>query len=282
MGNKIIRWSAFFCLVTQALLPLPAASQEIDRDKVGVSYIYAAVMGSGSYKIDDRRITMLNMPFSWTQREMSDTEAGLKWLFPVAIGHDSVEGSDWLDELFPDNLITLTILPGFEYQLPVSPNWAIKPFANFGVTHDFLRDEVIWLGVIGLSSLARFNLDNNWELRWGNKLRLAAERQTKSGFRTRFSIVESGLDIRRNTGFIMYKREIDIGGYYIFQHFAPKWGVSDAPDRHSDLENIHEIGFSVGLKKPHTIFGISFSRVRVGYQKGGDIHGITIGGEFPF
>ena len=255
---------------------------EFDLEDVDVSYIYAAVMGSGSYKIDGRRITMLRLPFSWTQRPMTEEQKGIKWYLPVIVGNDSVEGSDWFDELFPDNLVTLTIMPGFEYQLPISPRWTLKPFAYAGVTHDFVTDEVVLLGVAGLSSLTRFDLDEDWELRWGNKLRFAAEHQVKSDFRTNFGIFETGFDLRRGTGWMVYGREVDVSSYYRFQHYIPEWDATSAPDRQSELENVHELGFSVGLKKPRKLFGITFNRVRLGYKKGGDIRGFTIGGEFPF
>jgi hypothetical protein len=274
-----------FCLGI-GWLSLPSQSQEpeFDRDDVDVSYIYAAVMGTGSYKIGGRRITMLRAPFSWTQREMSEGQTGFKWTLPVTVGNDSVGGSGILEKLFPDNLVTLTLMPGFEYQIPVTRDWSLKPFVQAGVTHDFVTDEVVLLGVVGLSSVARFDLDEeeDWEIRWGNKIRFAAEHQLKSGFQTSFGILETGLDIRRDTGFIIYRREVDIGGYYRYQHFVPDWDISDAPDRRHQVDNVHELGVSVGLAKPKKIFGITFSRVRLGYKKGGEIQGFTIGGEFPF
>jgi hypothetical protein len=257
---------------------------EYDPDDVEVSYIYAALMGTGSYKIDGRRITMLRMPFSWTQRKMTETEAGFKWSMPVVIGHDKVEGSDWFEALFPDDLVTLSVLPGFEYQMPLTSTWVIKPFGNLGYTQDFVTDQGIVLGVLGLSSVALYHLDEeqDWELRWGNKVRFAWEHQLESGSETSFGIFETGLDIRRGLGFQVFDHDIDLGGYYRFQHFMPEWNFSEAPDLHSDIENIHELGFSVGLQKPKKIFGITFNRVRVGYKTGGDIRGFTIGGEFPF
>ncbi|MEH6570957.1 MAG: hypothetical protein V7709_17885 [Halioglobus sp.] len=253
-----------------------------DLEDVDVSYIYAALMGTGSYKIGGRRITMLRVPISWTQQKMTDTEPGFKWYMPVVIGNDSVSGSDWYDQLFPENFVTLTFLPGFEYQFPVTPDWVVKPFGHFGVTHDFVTHEVILMGVLGLSSVARYDLTEHWDLRWGNKIRFAVEDQLKSDFQTSFGVFETGFDVRRDTGFSFLRREVDIGAYYRFQHFIPEWDVGQTPDRKSDIENVHEIGFSVGLDKPQELFGVGFSRVRVGYKTGGDVRGFTIGGEFPF
>lgn len=287
MRNKI-KMPAWHKLLVLWLLTLSSAfaqdEPEYDPEDIEVSYIYAAVMGTGSYKIDGRRITMLRLPFSWTQRRMTETEAGFKWFMPVVIGHDQVKGSDWFEELIPDDLVTLTALPGFEFQVPVTPNWSVKPFGHVGLTHDLVSDETVLLGVLGVSSLTTLYPAANpdWEVRWGNKIRFAAEHQIKSERSASFGIFETGLDIRRGTGFMVWDKEVDVSGYYRFQHFIPEWDISDAPDRNSDIENIHELGFSVGLEKPHKIFGITFERVRIGYKKGGDIYGFTIGGEFPF
>jgi hypothetical protein len=105
-------------------------SEEInyDLEDIEVSYIYAALMGTGTYNIDGRRITMLRLPFSRTQRKMTESRAGFKWNLPVVIGSDKLPTSDWFDELFPDKLVTLTVLPGFEYQKKITPRWTVKPF----------------------------------------------------------------------------------------------------------------------------------------------------------
>jgi hypothetical protein len=261
-----------------------AQEPDYDIEDIEVSYVYAAIMGTGTYKIDDRRITMLRAPFRWTQRKMTETQTGFKWHMPVVIGHDSVEGSDWFENLIPDDLVTLTVLPGFEYQIPVSPNWAVKPFGNIGYTHDFVSHEDIIVGVLGVSSVARFYLDDDkeWELRWGNKIRFAWEHQLESDSDTSFGILETGIDLRRGLGYVFAGREVDMGGYYRFQHFAPEWTTSEAPDYHADIANVHEFGLSLGLKQPRKIFGITFNRVRAGYKFGKDIRGFSFGGEFPF
>ncbi len=41
------------------------SAKAIDFEDLSVSYIYAAVMGTGTYKIEDRRISMLRIPFSY-------------------------------------------------------------------------------------------------------------------------------------------------------------------------------------------------------------------------
>ena len=275
-------WLIVVCLSAAATAQDLEIDLEIDPDNVEVSYIYAAVMGTGSYKIDGRRISMLEMPFSWTQREMTDTSAGFKWYMPVVIGHDNIDWSDGLDEFLPNALVTVTVLPGFEYQMRLKPGWIIKPFGHVGLTHDFVTHEVVVLGVLGLSSLSQFDFNHGWELRWGNKMRISGEYQFKSESRTNFGMLETGVDIRKGTGLMAWGHEIDIGTYYIYQYFLPEWGALDEPSHNSDVANVHELGLSLGLKSPRKILGITFNRVRLGIKVGGDIRGFTIGGEFPF
>ena len=48
------------------MLLSPAAAQEAtqyNEDDLEVSYIYAAVLGTGTYKIRGRRLTMFRLPF---------------------------------------------------------------------------------------------------------------------------------------------------------------------------------------------------------------------------
>ena len=259
-----------------------AESAPPDIDQVEHSYIYAAVMGTGSYQINGRRISMLRLPFSWTQRQPTEESPGWKWLLPVVVGHDSFEGSDWLEELFPTDLVTLTVLPGFEYLYPVNPKWILKPFVQLGAGRDFAIDETIMMTQIGMRSLNLFEPGKLWQLRWGNTLRWAAEYQLKSEDKTSFGVFESGLDVRREMPFKLWQRRFDLGTYYIFQRFMPRWDVSDSPDRRSRAYDLHEFGLSVGFIEPNRIWGVPVQRVRIGYKKGGQLQGITIGTEFPF
>ena len=49
-------------VLTVALLNTPTAAQQVqDEDLAEVSYIYAAVMGTGTYKIRGRRITRVEV-----------------------------------------------------------------------------------------------------------------------------------------------------------------------------------------------------------------------------
>jgi hypothetical protein len=254
----------------------------LDADDVDVSYIYAAVMGTGSYKINGRRITMLQLPLSYTQREMTEDKPGMVWNLPISLGYDTVTDHDWFGDLLDDNLVTLTLLPGFEYQIPLDDTWTIKPFGNLGAGRDFSAEETVWMGVLGVGALGTWHLPDGWELRWGSAIQMAGEYQEQSHHRTSFGLFETGIDGRWDTPLLLADRVVNAGAYYIFQYFNPEWDIDALRPRESDIGVLHEIGVSVGLQKPVTFLGVSFSRVRVGYNRGSGVRGWTFGTEFPF
>jgi len=254
---------------------------DFDREDIDVSYIYAAIMGSGTYKIKTRRITMLRFPFSFTQQQLTEEQPGMKWYVPVVVGYDGVEVGDRRARLFEDELVTLTVLPGFEYQWALNDTWAIKPFGQLGVTRDFTLDETVLMSVLGVRLRGTWHRGDRTEVRWGAAMRLAAEHQLDSDVHNEFSLWETGVDFRRNIGMRFMEREVNAGIYYRLQYFLPSWNVAEKPIREQEVDGLHEIGLSIGLKKPRKIFGFSFSRVRVGYKRGDGFEGWTFGTEFP-
>lgn len=275
--------AASFAHAQTSALPVGVTVKELEQE-VEVSYSYSAVMGSGTYKVGNRRISMFRLPFNWTQRDATDESAGWTWLFPVVVGYDDLSnvGSDWIGALLPSQLITLSVLPGVEYVYPISERWQIKPFVQLGGGRDFSVNETFYMANFGVRSLARFDIRPGWALRWGNMFRRAGERQVHSGDKAAFSVFDSGLDLRRDTPWKIFGKGVDLGTYYIYQRYIPHWSTSQAPDLEANTIELHEFGLSVGLKRPHKILGIEFQRFRLGYKKGADVRGWTVGTEFPF
>lgn len=284
--NKLFYWAlqsllplALLSIVLGTLPDLQAEEVEVEAD---VSYIYTAVMGTGTYKINGRRITMFSLPLSYTQREMTTELPGMEWQMPLVVGYDAVSEHNWIGDILDDDLVTLAALPGLEYQIPVSKTWAVKPFGHFGYAHDFVSNENIIMAVAGVRALGTWVRPDGWEIRWGNAFRAAGEYQTKSYHRTSFGLLETGVDLRRNIPLILSERQVNAGIYYHYQYFIPEWDIDQLRPRESDIGVLQEIGVSVGLKKPVTLLGVSFSRLRVGYNWGSGVEGWSFGTEFPF
>lgn len=283
-----MKYSIYILIILFSLawfLPQSVVAQTDDSldDLADVSYIYSAVMGTGTYKIEDRRISMLRVPFAWTQRKLTEQQPGIKWTLPVVLGYDALNYPDWLSRFLDDELVTLTAMPGFEVMQAYNDVWVFKPFGNLGLGYDFTRNETILMGVLGLRMLGTWNYDDASELRVGTSMRYAAEYQIQSDRGTGFSMFEGGIDYRRDAYLRLFERKTNGGVYYRAQLFLPSWRVGNQSDgTGTELVLIHEIGASVGLQKPFSILGIPISRVRMGYKFGQNVRGWTFGTEFPF
>lgn len=271
------------------LCPCFATAQStLDRDivleDVDTSYIYPVVMGTGLYKIDGRQLAMLTIPISITQQRANEAgnDYGLKWYAPVTIGYDQISDTDWLDQLLTDELVTLSIMPGAQLTIPLNENWLIRPFGQAGIGQDFVSHETFALAAVGVRVLGTWKYDSGWEVRWGGAVRYAAEYQFKSYEDNGFALMETGVDVRRDTGFSVMKNKVNAGVYYELQSFQPEWTLGEYLVDRSDVHEVHELGISVGLVKPRKIFGVRVTRVRVGYKKGSGVKGWTFGTEFPF
>jgi hypothetical protein len=275
--------TALFRLIVTLITLLPSnTSAALEADDVDVSYVYAAVMGTGTYEINGRRVTMVEIPLSYTRREMTSERPGLVWTLPVSFGYDTVTDQDWFGDLLDEDLVTIAALPGFEYHIAWDETWRLKPFANLGLSHDFSTNENIWMGAAGMSALGLWLMPDGNEFRWGGSLQVAGEYQSKSYHHSSFGLFETGIDIRWDTPLRVALRSVDWGVYYIFQYYIPEWELDQLLRRESDIGAVHEFGLSVGLKNPVTLLGIEFSRVRLGHTRGSGVRGWTVGAEFPF
>jgi hypothetical protein len=280
-----IRWShPLWMVVWLVSVPAVAAETDPEEDLLDISYIYAAVMGTGTYLLKGRRVTMFRLPLSWHQRPATPESVGWRWLFPVVLGYDDLGqvDSDIIESLLPDKLVTLSVMPGVEFVYPVNENWYVKPFIEIGGGRDFSSKETYFLTQLGVRSLTLFEIGEDWALRWGNTLRWALEHQQHSGDQESFGVLDIGLDLRRKLPWALMGERLDVGAYYIYQRFLPRMNLGKAADWEGRTRELHEFGLSIGVQNGRKILGIPVTRVRLGYKKGGKLQGWTVGTEFPF
>jgi len=281
MEIRITRLSILLSLMLVPSVTVAQGGSVIDQ--LYVSYIYAAVMGSGNYTIENRQISMLRIPFAYTQRELTEEQSGLKWKLPVTIGYDSLNYPDWLSRFIEDELATLTLLPGVETFHRVSDHWIIKPFTNMGAAYDFSRHETILMAILGIRALGCWTYADTSEIRVGSSARYATEYQLQSDRRNGFTMLEVGADYRRDIKLKIMDHATNTGVYCRTQFFLPEWRVGQPRENlQTRLHLVHEIGASIGLRHPRKILGIPISRVRAGVSFGDRILGWTVGTDFPF
>ena len=268
------------------LLPLTAVASDYDpEDLINVSYIHAAVLGTGTYSLRERRVTMLKLPFAWNQRPATPESVGWRWLAPTVLGYDDLSAvdSDLIDALLPDQLLTLSVMPGVEFIYPVNEHWYLKPFVEIGGWQRFSAGRDLFShsarGAQPVSVRARRTLAASaWRcpaLGGGVSAALRGYERVRDR--------RSGAGRPPRPALEAVRAAAQSGGLLHLSALPSRvaGGGRRTTGRTGPLE-VHEFGLSLGVPHGKKILGINVRRIRVGYKKGGKFHGWTFGTEFPF
>jgi hypothetical protein len=60
-----------------------------------------------------------------------------------------------------NNFVTLSVMPGLEYVLPMTDNWSLTPFIDLGIARDFANETTAGIGGIGAKSVVTLDLDHS-------------------------------------------------------------------------------------------------------------------------
>jgi hypothetical protein len=227
------------------------------------SFTFANYLGTGFYKTSGNEVFVIQLPFEHTIREMTDEQPGWLLKLPVTVGiinYDSIVKDETLPKL--NDVTTLTFLPGIEYQYPVTSNWHINPFFDYGFARDFNYANYIMVTGIGIKSYANFKLRKN-EFLLGNKFLYAAERSQETGNNLDYSLLETGLNYRIHSNHTLDSRKLDFNVYYVYYYYPNDLVFLERTTTPIRVGHEYEIGITVSnlpdfmfLEKPQIGLGI--------------------------
>ena len=280
--KKCIRgFVALCCCLGMLGVSRPALAGEDPGDLF--NYSFAVWLGSGLYKVKDadKRFAVLRVPAGYTFRP-ADIEKpkmterlGYRLLLPAVIGFEEETDTDFSFGAFG-------FVPGLEVQIPVNKYWTLKPFGQFGAGKDTAGGTAQYIYGAGLKSLVSvswrkfvFGIGNSWIA--------AGDRDTTSKDGNGFSLLNVGLDIRHPTGFTMFDRGVDIGGYFVVNYFKNRAEFLCQDGESSKLKTLYEVGLTFGVSEPVSIWEIDLDRVGIDYRWGDEgLRGIGFNLGFPF
>jgi hypothetical protein len=268
---------AYKCIIFAILLAAyccgisPANAADEPEDVI--NYAYSNWIGSGFYKVADRRVYLLRGPFSWTLREADSKKWGLDLLLPATIGfHDTDVG----------NVGTLTFVPGLLLNYPILDNWWVKPFGQFGFGKDFSGSDIAWIYGAGIKSLATFELKGS-ELDFGTAFTWADQNQSGGGSDSGFSMVDIGINTRWPTKISVLDRKSDLNLYFVYTQFVNDLNFERAKKGNKSIQRLYKFGIALSSDEEYPILGLFDLRgggVDVTFGKGYFGLGLTTG--FPF
>jgi hypothetical protein len=257
----------------------PLRAQNLNADP---NYMFAVVLGTGFYVVEDASFTVVRIPISVTLREITDENAGLQLLLPVTVGYASLDPEDLIDRWIPTELSTLSFIPGVEYRKPIGEHLLLKPFIQAGGGYDFKNRTTSGLIVGGARALWTYQPSEPWQIQIGSSLQWATEWRDSGGRRSNLGLFEFGADFRRDLPFCIGSRRLNGSLYHRWRYFFNDWNIASAPVDPIQVDHLFELGLSIGAEPGLSIFGMNFNRVSLGWVTGEDVNAITLGTGFPF
>ena len=240
-----------------------------------INFAYATWVGTGYYKIGDRRAYILRGDFSYMLRDYDEKNWGLELLLPATIGYFNF--SDLTD------VSAITFIPGLKLVYPVLKNWWLKPYVQFGVGKDFSGDDLVAIGGAGVKSLALFPIKNGIELELGNNLTYADNSESgTSVVDNGFSMFEIGLNSRWPLNFTLYNRQPYLNVFFVYTDFINELVFLNADRFDKEINRIYTIGIFLEGKPDFSILGIKFPGGGLDFSFGKNYRGIGLVTGFPF
>lgn len=186
-----------------------------DESSFGLTnFAFSSYLGTGFYTSSGQNVFVMQMPFQHIIIEKTDTEAGWVLNLPLTVGLINFGGID--SEILPeiDDVTTITFLPGIEYHHPITPEWTIIPFADYGFARDLNNTTNVLITGVGIKSYALFKFDKNI-LTLGNRFLYAREKSDRASSGSDYTLIETGLKYQMTDRFAINDKPLHTNIYYI-------------------------------------------------------------------
>ena len=228
------------------------------------SFAFASYLGTGFYTTSGQNVFVLQAPFKHTIKEKTDTEAGWVLKLPITLGFinfDKLEIED-LPEL--NDVGTITFLPGLEFQYPVTPNWTLIPFADYGFARELDTTSNVLITGVGIKSYFNAYFDKAM-FTLGNRFLYAREKSKDSTTAHDYSLIETGLNYRVTSDYSFGGEPLYTNLYYINFYYPNNLVFFEQTDNPIRVGVEHEVGLTFSnipdflfFEKPQIGIGVRF------------------------
>ena len=239
------------CLLSMDLPAADTVSDETSEVEL-TNFAFANYLGSGFYSSGNQKLFIFRLPLSSDLTEATKEKGGLRLNYPIALGAGVIDA----DRDFPEigdvldlnNFVTLSVVPGLEYVLPVTDIWSLLPFVDLGIAQDFVNETTIGIGGIGAKSYVSLEFDHS-RLIIANRLLYAEQENLDSGANSHFASFETGLEYIVPTNYTINGSLVSFSVYFINYYYLDDLVLVGSVENRISLENKNEIGFTFTLPK---------------------------------
>ena len=306
------RWIGLALTAALVVGLAPAAHAQAEQPgrqiDVAVNYVYAAQLGFGTYRVGGLNVNVYSLPLQYTLHDVL-LDWRLKVEMPILYGDYSFRKSVVVEELddarvkvFADQR-TLSAEPKLKLEIPVLEPWTVSLIGawGFGSTFDSevhyrlpdgrkVRDrqaeQDVWYYTyqVGVSSLLQHRIDR-LTLGLGNAFIYAGTANLERAPNAQaYGALETGVEARHPLGFDVGAYEPDASLFFIWYWFTPSLEFTRVEKRTLQVDNVYEVGLSVGADAatPFDIPVLGNPRLGVSYRVGNDLDAIRLNFGFPF
>lgn len=261
--------------------PAQAQSQSANSNASVINWWYSATFGTGVYTSGSRSVAVLQVPFSHSLNTVDEYGYGLKFKVATTAGFYDYSVGSALNGNIPDRISTFSVLPGFEWELPITQRWVLRPFADAGYGQELTGHQSASIWDFGVKS--RFLLAQNGGVDFVliNSLTSAGYRQSGQSTNT-FGYFATGVDMTIPTERNAFGRPLYFGFTPVYFYYFNKFSLAEFNDRQNRIREEFELALSVVPRKPWSLTLFDIERVGLAIRSSGDVVGVSLFTSLPF
>jgi hypothetical protein len=263
-SRKLFSLPIFILLCIFTVHNARAATEGEDGSFGLTSFAFSSYLGTGFYTTSGQNVFVLQLPIEHIIKEKTDTEAGVVLNLPITIGFINFDSE--ITENLPglNDVGTITFLPGLKYLYPVTPNWTLIPFVDYGFARELDSTANVLIVGAGIKSYYNVHFDKAM-FTLGNRFLYARERSKASANDADYSLIETGLNYRVTSDFSFGNDQLYSNLYYINFYYPNNLVFFEQTENPIRIGVEHEIGITFSnipdflfFEKPQLGLGVRF------------------------
>lgn len=277
----VVRLLLLVALTAAAGLPAYGQTRAVQDRQDLINWYYAATFGTGVYTAGDRTVAAIQLPISRVLRPVGEGRYGLQLKIPVTLGvYDYTFDAAFSGE-YPDQVSTVSVMPGLEWEMPLSRRWTLKPYFSAGLGQELSGRESALIYDFGIKSRFLVGEDKGVEFALVNVLTAAGYRP-RGGPAQPFGVFAVGLDMVIPTNRILFGREAFIGFTPSYYYYFNKISFAEINDVDNRLREQVELAISVMSRKPWSLKYFDVDRVGLAIRSSSQVFGVSLFTSLPF
>jgi hypothetical protein len=264
----------FVVIIGHLLLPENALAQ----DEANLfHWAYAPAFGTGAYRVGDEETFVLTFKPKIDLRKQRNHRIGVKLTLPLSLGLQTLNLNELISDDLPDQLTTVSFVPGVEFIVPVGQSWTVKPFGNVGYGTSYTLEQAAWIYFLGAKSRYVFNWGKAQmgflnELLWAGYLPDPGEYDTFSRFML-------GLEAQYPLGNAQFlNQQLFLEPHILYYRYLDDLDFFEplGDGRILSLEEEVELAVALGTKTPQKFWIFRPDRIGIGLRVSEELKGVRI------